>query len=68
MKQANMPLDPMLTPAQVCQELGISAPTLTRWEANGTVPKGVVLGGKKRWRRSVIEAVKDGAATSRAAA
>jgi predicted DNA-binding transcriptional regulator AlpA len=68
MKQKNIPLDPMLTPAHVCKELGISAPTLSRWEANGTIPKGVVLGGKKRWRRSVIEAAKDGRTVVQAAA
>lgn len=52
--------DPMVPGPQVRREFSISGPTLWRWARNGTLPPPVRLGGKNYWRRSAIEAVKNG--------
>ena len=47
----------LLTQKQVCQRLGISPDTWTRWRKAGHVPEAVTLpSGRRKWRVADIDA------------
>jgi predicted DNA-binding transcriptional regulator AlpA len=55
----------LLTQVQVCDRLGISADTWTRWRKAGRVPDPVTLpSGRRKWRVSDIDALLQVRATS----
>ena len=54
--------DPLLSREEVARELGVAAITVDRYRRNGVLPAPLRLAGRPRWRRSVIEALKGGAA------
>lgn len=56
--------DPLLSRAEVARELGVAAITVDRYRRTGAIPAPLRLGGRPRWRLSVIEAVKAGAVTA----
>lgn len=48
----------LMTQKQVCQRLGISEDTWTRWRKAQRVPEAVALpSGRRKWRRSDIDAM-----------
>lgn len=53
--------DPMLTPTDAGQLMGISVSTLYRLRRSGTGPAWIKLGGKVRYRTSAIQAYLDAA-------
>ena len=57
--------DPLLTTATVCRELDRGTVTLWRWERDGILPPATIIAGRKHWRRSEIEAVKQGDGSAR---
>ncbi len=46
-----------LTPSQAAHLLHVSPKTLNRWAHEGRVPCMVTLGGHRRFRRDLIEAI-----------
>jgi excisionase family DNA binding protein len=53
--------DPMLTPTEAGQLMGISISTLYRLRRSGSGPAWLRLGGKVRYRTSAIQAYLDAA-------
>lgn len=53
--------DPIVRPVQLQQELGVARVTLWRYTRDGVIPPPVQIGPRlKGWRRSTVEAIKDG--------
>ncbi len=46
-----------LTPGQVARILGVSPKTVNRWSNDGRIPCAVTLGGHRRFRADVVQAV-----------
>lgn len=46
-----------LTPGQAARILGVSPKTVNRWANDGRVPCALTLGGHRRFRADVIQAV-----------
>lgn len=59
------PADRLLTWRQACQLLGVSRPTLWRWQDAGVVPKPIQIGGVPRFREAELRAVIERAAAER---
>jgi predicted site-specific integrase-resolvase len=49
-------LDDYLTPAELCEQLGIVPKTLSRWHALGEAPPRTMIGRKPYYKRISIEA------------
>lgn len=56
--------DDLLRPGEVATMLGVSTKTLIRWSDDGKIPYIRTLGGHRRFRRSVVEAVLNGSANN----
>lgn len=56
--------DDLLRPGEVASMLGVSTKTLIRWSDDGKIPYIRTLGGHRRFRRSVVEAVLNGSANN----
>lgn len=52
----------LLPVGDVARMLGVSVPTIRRWEAEGKISGTRTLGGQRRFARSEIERVKASAA------
>lgn len=52
--------DDLLPPGEVAKMLGVDPKTLGRWAKLGKVPCVRTLGGHRRFRRSVVEAILNG--------
>lgn len=48
---------PYLTPGQAARVLGVSPKTVNRWANDGRIPCAMTLGGHRRFRAEVIQAV-----------
>lgn len=46
-----------LTPGQAARLLGVSPKTVNRWANDGRIPSAMTLGGHRRFRAEVIQAV-----------
>lgn len=46
-----------LTPGQAARVLGVSPKTVNRWANDGRIPCAMTLGGHRRFRAEVIQAV-----------
>lgn len=46
-----------LTPGQAARMLGVSPKTVNRWATDGRIPCALTLGGHRRFRLDVIQAV-----------
>ncbi len=46
--------DPLTSKELLAKELGVNLTTLRRWENEGVLPKGIRLGRRVGWPRSVI--------------
>lgn len=49
--------EPLLTPAQVAKRFAVDAKTVTRWAKTGKLPSIKTLGGHRRYRESVVDAL-----------
>lgn len=57
--------DPLVTTGAVRRELGdVSSMTVWRWQKSGILPKPSKINGRKYWKKSEIEAVKVGMAST----
>lgn len=52
--------DDLLPIGDAARILGVSVPTIRRWEAEGKLTGSRTLGGQRRFRRADLEAVKIG--------
>jgi excisionase family DNA binding protein len=52
--------DELLPPGEVARMLGVDPKTLARWAKLGKIPSQRTLGGHRRFRRSVVEAIING--------
>lgn len=50
--------DQLLTPEEVAAVFGVEPRTVTKWAAAGLLAHVPLPGGRRRYRRSVIEALK----------
>lgn len=46
-----------MTPAQVAQRFAVDPKTVTRWARTGKLPSIKTLGGHRRFRASVVDAL-----------
>lgn len=51
------PPEKLLTPRQVAELFAVDPKTVTRWAQNGKLPTIRTIGGHRRFRQSVIEAL-----------
>ena len=49
--------DPLLTPAEVADELRIDTDSLARWAREGRIEAITLPNGHRRYRRSVVDAI-----------
>jgi len=52
--------DAVLPPREVMQRLGVSRPTLRRWDADGVLVAVRLPSGHRRYRREDVEAIERG--------
>jgi excisionase family DNA binding protein len=52
--------DELLPPGEVAKMLGVDPKTLARWAKDGKIPSQRTLGGHRRFRRSVVDAIING--------
>lgn len=55
------PVDELLTPAEVAATFRVDPKTVTRWNKAGKLPALRTLGGHRRYKRSVVQALLDAA-------
>lgn len=53
---ATLPVPLLASAAQAAALCGLSVRTWWRLDSSGRIPKAVLLGGSKKWRRSELEA------------
>jgi predicted DNA-binding transcriptional regulator AlpA len=53
--RASPPAVRLLDKNEVCATAGASYPTIWQWQQNGTFPRGLIVGGKTKWRSDEIE-------------
>jgi excisionase family DNA binding protein len=49
--------DKLLHPGEVARKLGVDPKTLSRWAKAGKIPSIRTLGGHRRYRESVVNAI-----------
>lgn len=54
--------DELLPPGEVAKMLGVDPKTLSRWAKMGKLPSVRTLGGHRRYRKSVVDAILNGEA------
>lgn len=52
--------DELLPPGEVAKMLGVDPKTLGRWAKLGKIPSIRTIGGHRRYRRSVVDAILNG--------
>lgn len=53
---ASTPVSDILTPAEAAERLRVHTRTVQRWAREGLLPSMTTLGGRRRFRRSDVEA------------
>lgn len=66
-KEITTQVDPLIPVPQVCAEFNISRTTYWRWERDGVLPRSHKINGRKHQPRSVLDKLRERAATAEGA-